>query len=169
MFLAPDDLAAFADIGLAKAATMIEDAEAMALLAAPCLSEPEFAADSKRVAAVKAILRGALIRWHEAGSGAVTQQSAGPFAQTLDTRQQRRGMFWPSEIAQLRDICSAFSGGGGASKAYVVDTMPVARVNHADDCSVFFGATWCSCEARINRYESPLYGHEGILRRPALP
>lgn len=119
MFLVPDDLTAFADIDPAKAATMIADAQAMATLAAPCLSTPEFQSDETRVAAVKAILRGALIRWHEAGSGVVAQQSAGPFAQTLDTRQQRRGMFWPSEIAQLRDICSAFSGGSGG--AFMID------------------------------------------------
>ena len=168
MFLVPDDLTAFADIDPAKAALMIEDAEAMAALAAPCLSTPEFQSDEARVAAVRAILRGALIRWHEAGSGVVTQQSAGPFAQTLDTRQQRRGMFWPSEIAQLRDICSALSG-ASSGKAYTVDTMPQRSVVHADDCNVVFGAHWCSCEARINRYESPLYCHDGILRTPAQP
>ena len=123
MFLAPDDLTAFADIDPAKAALMIEDAEAMAALAAPCLSSSEFQLDEARVAAVRAILRGALIRWHDAGSGAVTQQSAGPFSQSLDTRQQRRGMFWPSEIAQLRDICAGFSG-EDSGKAFEIDTTP---------------------------------------------
>ena len=123
MFLVPDDLTAFADIDPTKAELMIADAEAMAALAAPCLSSLEFQSDEARVAAVRAVLRGALIRWHDAGSGAVTQQSAGPFSQSLDTRQQRRGMFWPSEIAQLRDICAGFSG-EDSGKAFEIDTTP---------------------------------------------
>ena len=110
MFLTPEDLAAFATIDSAKAEQMIEDAEAMALLAAPCLSETDFLSSEQRIAAVRAILRGAILRWNDAGSGAVTQQTAGPFSQSLDTRTERRPMFWPSEIAQLRDLCSAYWG-----------------------------------------------------------
>lgn len=120
MFITPDDLAAFATIDPAKAAAMIEDAEAMAVLAAPCLSTPEFQDDAVKVAAVKAVLRGAVLRWNDAGSGMVQQQGAGPFQQTIDTKQERRGMFWPSEIAQLRDLCSTGKAGG----AFEVDTMP---------------------------------------------
>ena len=156
MFLAPDDLTAFADIDPAKAALMIEDAEAMAVLAAPCLSSSEFQSDEARMAAVRAILRGALIRWHDAGSGAVTQQSAGPFSQSLDTRQQRRGMFWPSEIAQLRDICAGFSG-ADSTGAYTIDTAPSRGGQHSPFCSLTFGALYCSCGSDINNYEGPLY------------
>lgn len=100
-FLTPDDLAPFATIDEAKAQAMIDDAEAMAVLVAPCITTSDFA----NAAVVTAILRGAVLRWHDSGSGALSAQAAGPFSQTLDTRQQRRAMFWPTEIAQLQSLC----------------------------------------------------------------
>lgn len=106
-FLNVTDLAPFATIDAAKAEAMIDDAEAMAVLAAPCITAVGFT----NTAAVKAILRGAVIRWNEAGSGALQAQQAGPFGQTLDTRQERRGMFWPSEIVQLQGLCAGAEGG----------------------------------------------------------
>lgn len=107
MFLTFEDLTPFAVIDEAKAWAMIEDAEAMAVLAAPCITAEGFA----QTTAVRAILRGAVIRWNEAGSGALQAQTAGPFGQTLDTRQERRGMFWPSEIVQLQSLCADAQGG----------------------------------------------------------
>jgi hypothetical protein len=106
-FLDVNDLAAFAEIPSAKAVAMIEDAEAMALLAAPCISAEGFA----HTGAVRAILRGAVLRWNEAGTGALQSQNAGIFGQTLDTRQERRGMFWPSEIVALQGLCANAQGG----------------------------------------------------------
>jgi hypothetical protein len=106
-FLTPDDLTPFATIDATKAQAMIDDAEAMAVLAAPCIAADGFTNTS----AVKAILRGAVIRWNDAGSGALQAQTAGPFGQTLDTRQERRGMFWPSEIVQLQSLCAGAEGG----------------------------------------------------------
>lgn len=106
-FLTVEDLAPFATIEATKAQAMIDDAEAMAVLAAPCITGDTFA----NTAAVKAILRGAVLRWNEAGTGALQQQQAGPFGQTLDTRLERRGMFWPSEITQLQNLCSTNQGG----------------------------------------------------------
>lgn len=105
-FLNASDLAAFATIDTAKAEAMIEDAEAMAVLAAPCIEDEGFA----HGAAVKAILRGAVLRWNDSGSGALQAQTAGPFGQTLDTRQERRGMFWPSEIVALQAFCANAQG-----------------------------------------------------------
>jgi len=107
VFLTPDDLEVFASINFDKAQAMIDDADAMALLIAPCISSPGFAYGP----AVKAVLRGAVLRWNEAGTGALQQQTSGPFGQTLDTRQERRGMFWPSEIVQLQSLCAT---GGSA-------------------------------------------------------
>ena len=160
MFVTPGDLEAFATIDAAKAAAMIEDAEAMAALAAPCLSDPEFQSDVPRVAAVKAILRGAILRWHEAGAGALSQktQTAGPFNQSesFDTRQQRRGMFWPSEITQLRDLCDAFNG-DTSSGVFSVDTVPTSTAAHSVYCALAFGANYCSCGADINGAGGPLY------------
>ena len=86
---------------------MIEDAEALAVLTAPCLTGTLTTLQS---AAVRAVLRGAILRWNDSGSGALSAQAAGPFSQTLDTRQERRGMFWPSEIGQLQGICGSTAG-----------------------------------------------------------
>lgn len=110
VFLTADDLSPFATIDTAKADAMIEDAEAMAVLVAPCITGVEF----NNRDAVKAILRGAVLRWNDAGSGAMSAQSVtrGPFgeSQTYDTRQERRGMFWPSEISQLQSLCRLVGG-----------------------------------------------------------
>lgn len=106
-FVDVTDLDPFATIDVTKATAMIEDAEALALLAAPCISAEGFAHGG----AVRAILRGAILRWNEAGTGALQSQNAGIFGQTLDTRQERRGMFWPSEIVALQNLCASTRGG----------------------------------------------------------
>jgi len=111
-----DDLAAFAEIDSAKAEAMIEDALAMAELVAPCILLEDFA----YAGAAKAILRGAILRWHDSGSGVVSSQTAGPFAQVVDTRQARRSMFWPSEIEQLQSLFRV----SGKVRAFEVDLCP---------------------------------------------
>lgn len=103
LLIEASDLAPFATIDNDKLAAMIADAEAWAATVAPCLAG-DLSADQS--AAAKAVLRGAILRWNDAGNGAVQSQNAGPFGMTLDTRQERRGMFWPSEIVQLQAICS---------------------------------------------------------------
>lgn len=115
-WLTVDDLAPFATIDAGKAEAMIADALSMAAMVAPCILDAGFAYED----AAKAIIRGAVLRWHDAGSGAVTQQTAGPFGQTLDTRQVRKGMFWPVEINQLAALCASATAG----KAFEIDTKP---------------------------------------------
>ncbi|MBM4496345.1 hypothetical protein MWT96_20280 [Prescottella equi] len=111
------DLTAFAsDIDPAKAEIMIEDALALAAEVAPCILDPGFT----KAAAAKAIIRGAVLRWNDSGSGAVTQVSAGSFQQTVDTRTARRSMFWPSEITELQKLCGAARSG----RAFSIDTTP---------------------------------------------
>ena len=151
VFLTVDDLIPFvSDLDAIKAEAMIDDLEAMAVLLAPCITEAGFVQD----VAVRAILRGAFVRWYEAGSGALTQrqEQAGPFmlGQSYDTRQQRRGMFWPTEITQLQQLCSEASSG-----AFAVDTVPASTVVHLDTCSVRFGGD-CSCGAILTQ-GPPLY------------
>jgi hypothetical protein len=107
------DLTPFApDIDEAKAQAMIEDALALAAKAAPCILEDDFA----YAGAAKAILRGAILRWNDAGSGALSAQSVtvGPFANStsFDTRTRRRSLFFPSEITDLQALCSDGSGRG---------------------------------------------------------
>lgn len=113
-FLQPADLAPFADIDDAKAKAMIEDAEATAATVAPCITESGFLEDDTRVAYVRAVIRAAVLRWNESGTGAYQAQTAGPFGVTMDTRQERRGMLFPSEIEQLQEACKRYRAGDGA-------------------------------------------------------
>jgi len=133
-FITPEDLAPFAIIESVKAAAMIADAEAMAVLAAPRLATLE--SDSPHIASVRAVLRGAILRWHESGSGAITQEAVGQMSQSI---APRRSMFWPSEIEQLRSIGDSEDSG----KAFSVDTAP-SLGSHSPICSVYFGGA-CSC------------------------
>lgn len=99
----------------------IEDAEALAALAAPCLSEPT--STNAQAAQVKAILRAALMRWKDGGTGARTSQTdqAGPWSRTFttDTREwnsTKRGViFTADELAELRSLCGARSDGAAFS------------------------------------------------------
>ena len=148
--LTTDDLAPFATIADEKAEAMIVDAIALAARVAPCILLTTFLYG----AAAKAILRGAILRWHEAGSGALQSQTTGPFGQVLDTRQQRRGMFWPSEIEALAALCRTAADATGA---FSVDTVTVTgNLGHADICTLNFGGLYCSCGYVLTQ-NMPLY------------
>lgn len=144
--LTPDDLNPFLDspIPVERAVLMIEDAIAIAATVAPCIATDAFT----KVSAAKAIIRGAILRWHIAGNGSTTTQQAGSFSQTMST--PRKGMFWPSEITDLQALCST-----GGSGAFSIDTVGTGSI-HADICSLGFGATYCSCGADLT-LGYPLY------------
>jgi len=166
MFITLADLTPFTVIDPAKAAEMIADAEAMAILAAPCLVDittapegetpAEAALREAKVSAVKAILRGAILRWQEAGAGTTQaeQRTIGPFGmQTTLAPAARRAMFWPSELEQLQGICAT----GEQGKAFSIDTAPTSGYAglHAPWCFYHFGALYCSCGVDIAGY--PLF------------
>jgi hypothetical protein len=148
--LVPADLAPFATIETAKAQAMIDDALALAARVAPCITEDTFTYE----AAAKAILRGAVLRWHEAGTGALQSQTVGPFGQQVDTRQVRRGMFWPSEITELERLCQESQAGA----AFSIDTVPSELEVHAETCALRMGANYCDCGAIYAGY--PIFGYE---------
>lgn len=110
-----EDLLPFApDLEAAKATEMISDVLARAKRIAPCL-DGEVSDDV--AAAAKGILRDVLIRWHEAGSGAVTQRTkqTGPYQETESYDSQRpKPRFWPSEIKELQDLCREVTPQSGA-------------------------------------------------------
>ena len=163
--LTPADLAPFATIDEAKASAMIADAEAMAAQVAPCITEAEFLADDVLTAAARAIIRGAVLRWNDAGAGAITQAGAGSFQQTIDTRTQRRGMFWPSELSDLRGLCARFRGAEDAT-AFAIDTAPqVTGSGHLPWCDLFMGGSTCSCGANLTAGQYALY--EGGILSPS--
>ena len=141
------DLEPFAEIDPIKADAMIADALAMAAVVAPCITDDTFAYD----AAAKAIVRGAILRWNDSGTGAFSQQGAGPFQVSYDNRQPRRSLFYPSEISQLQDLCKE----SGSEQAYTVDTVSTT-IQHADWCSINFGANYCDCGASLAGY--PIFG-----------
>ena len=149
MFLTISDLEPFAVIEASKAQAMIDDAEAVALMVAPCLGSTDPALTTAQTNAVRAIVRGAILRWNEAGTGAMQQQTAGPFGVTVDTRQARRGMFSTSEITQLQTICA----GDGGGKAFTVDTINTTTT-HLPWCAWSMGALYCSCGADLG---GPIY------------
>ena len=104
-FDASYDLEPFAPgIDRAKARLMIRDTLARAAQVAPCINDPDFPHGD----AAKAVIRGAVLRWHAAGTGAVISEGAGPYSRTIDTRQGPGALFWPSEIAELQALCSSW-------------------------------------------------------------
>lgn len=138
----PDDVA-----GNAMSEVWVEGANARASRVAPCLGGTDPGPTEDQLAEARLILIGAVIRWSEAGSGALQSQTqtAGPFTSetTLDTRQRTGFNLWPSEIRQLQDICK----NGGKPKAFSVDTARY-QIPHSPVCSVYFGGE-CSCGAAI--------------------
>lgn len=137
-----DDLTPFATIEPTKAQAMIDDAVARAARIAPCILTDDF----EYADAAKAVIRQAVLRWNEGGAGAKTQQTAGPFSETLN----RREMFLPEEKDELRGMCSS-----DATGAFSIDTAPCIGSEHSLLCSLNFGATYCSCGADLAGY--PLY------------
>ena len=164
VLIGPGDIENFASISPEKLSDMIEDAIAMASLAAPCIHEEAFLVDKTRVSQVRAVLRGAILRWNEAGSGAAAQMASGPFQATMDTRQPRKAMFWPSELSQLRDICSQFKNESKKQKAFSIDTAPVVTGEHSPYCNInrWFGgpSSYCSCGSDLNADLGPLWERE---------
>jgi hypothetical protein len=137
---------------------MIAAANAKASRVAPCLTWTG-AADSTTptptddlLAEARLILVGAVRRWVEAGSGALSQQTEtlGPYSstQSLDTRNRTGYNLWPTEITQLQDLCKS----GGEASAFTVDTAPCVDGAHLPWCSLNFGATYCSCGVDIATY-----------------
>lgn len=136
----PSDLEAFAVIDEIKATAMIADAMGMAKMIAPCIVSPTF----EHPDAAKAVIRGAILRWNEAGTGAITTKQAGPYQQVIDSNTRRNNLFWPSEISQLEAMCRA------GSTAFSIDTNSgTSAVMHSDICSVNFGSQYCSCGALL--------------------
>jgi hypothetical protein len=129
---------------------MVAGANARASRVAPCLTwdgtvvdQPAPTAD--QLAEAKLVLIGAVKRWAEASSGALSAQQAGPFGMTVDTRQRTGYNLWPSEIEGLQEICSS---GPTGREAFSLDTAP-ADTAHLPWCSLYFGATDCSCGVDI--------------------
>jgi hypothetical protein len=101
------------------------------------------------LAEARLILVGAIKRWSEAGSGALSQETSttGPYSttRTVDTRQRTGYNLWPSEVTQLQELCKS----GGTGKAFSIDTAPGQGGVHLPWCSASLGAAFCSCGVDI--------------------
>jgi hypothetical protein len=143
---------------------MVAGANAKAARVAPCLTWDGTVTDQPsptedQLAEARLVLIGAIRRWADAGAGAFTTQTAGPFSVATDTRQRTGYNLWPSEIEALQDICSA--GKDTSSGAFSI--TPTARTGaHMPWCALAFGATYCSCGADLTADQYPLY-EGGVL------
>lgn len=139
--------------------SMVAGANAKASRVAPCLVEA-FTAPTPTAAQVDAlsearlVLIGAVKRWAEAGSGAIQSQTAGIFAQTIDTRQRGGYHLWPSEINDLQAICKGLSA-TPSRQAFSIDTAGPYGAVHAESCALAFGALYCDCGADLTGF--PLF------------
>ena len=101
-------------------ALIVAGLNAKAKRVAPCIDD---SSEQDVVDEARLILLGALKRWAEAGSGAFSQQTAGPFTVSTDTRQRGSGYgLWPSEVESLQSLCAE----GVDSGAFMVDMTPAA-------------------------------------------
>ena len=117
VLISVDDLKPFApDIDEQKALAMIMDAMALAVRVAPCILSDDF----EHADAAKAILRGAILRWNEQGTGDVSQISADVFGMRFDGRRARNaGGFLDKELRDLAALCRP--RGRGAFSINLVD------------------------------------------------
>ena len=127
---------------------MVAGANARAARVAPCLVSEDPAPSPGQIAEARLVLLGAVKRWADAGAGALSAQTAGPFSQTFDTRQRTGFNLWPSEITDLQAICSTEAP--AKRVAFSFDTAPSAGLSaHLPWCNLAFGATYCSCGVDI--------------------
>ncbi|MDL9938763.1 hypothetical protein QSJ18_18610 [Gordonia sp. ABSL1-1] len=87
-----------------QATPMIRSAWARAISVAPCLGTGYPSLTPVQQEIIRDVLRGAVLRWAERGSGAVSQRTAGDYAETL--KGSSGGLFQPQEIRDLTDICA---------------------------------------------------------------
>lgn len=100
-------------LDVATASLMIQGAIARAAQIAPCLLADEFTQED----AARAIILDALVRRADTSGGVVTQQTAGPFSQSVDSRSTTN-LFTAQERADLAALC------GGGAAARTIDTAP---------------------------------------------
>lgn len=118
--LTTQDLIPFADIDSEKADAMVEDVLALAIAAVPALAAPTFT----NQAAAKAVLRGIVLRWNEAGSASYQAQMAEPPG-SLAPRPARRNSIWDSEIKHLRELVGQYQGGVYSVSLAGPDPLPL--------------------------------------------
>lgn len=153
LYLQPADVTPFTDVDTARIDILIEDAEVFATLAAPPLADPAPLTETQR-AQVKTILRRAVIREADAGTGAKTQEVAGPYSYTVDTRKANDVSFLTEEE---EDALRGVVGIVKSTQAFNTDVTPAPGYSdHLPWCDLMFGGLTCSCGVSLTGY-FPLY------------
>ena len=150
-----DDLKVFeADMPEDAADAMIATVWSKARKLAPCLKDDGRVWDDDDVETVKGLLRSVVLRWYDTGSGAVSQRSAGDYAESYAAGGG--GLWRPEEIRDLQRLCSTNSG---SQRAFTVDlgVGSEVTVHHALWCTMTFGGTLCDCGAELSRDGYPLW------------
>ena len=112
MFLSVADLSPLTKASDEALAVMIEDVEALAVDAAPCLADPAMLTEAQ-AAAVRAVLRGAVLRWADYMTRDDRQMAAGPYSigPAPGSSGERKPLLWPTEVGQLQGVCSGVRRG----------------------------------------------------------
>lgn len=110
-FLTVADLSPLTAASDEALAVMIEDVEALAVDAAPCLADSTSLTEVQ-VSAVRAVLRSAVLRWADYTMRDDRQMTSGPYSigPAPGSQGERKPLLWPTEIAKLQGVCAALSG-----------------------------------------------------------
>lgn len=120
LYLQPADVTPLVEVDPDRLVILIEDAETFATMAAPPLAAPDALTEQQR-AQVKTILRRAVVRESDSGTGAKVQEAAGPYSYTVDTRSTRTVSFLTDEE---EDALRSLVGLGRSNTAFNTDVTP---------------------------------------------
>lgn len=107
------------DLEQGMADDMIATAWSRAQRAAPCLADDDSDLTAADIEIVKDVLRSAILRWAERGTGVVAQRTAGEYGETI--RDNGSTLFRPNEIRDLLGVCGSIRKRGRAS---TISTLP---------------------------------------------
>lgn len=86
--------------------------------------------DDTDIEILKDVVRSAILRWNDRGSGAIVSRNAGEYGETLNRADDKRALYRPGEIRDLQAVCGNVRKRGQAS---TISTIPHA---HNDDAGV---------------------------------
>ncbi|WP_280507810.1 hypothetical protein [Nocardia flavorosea] len=105
---------------------MISSVWSRARKAVPQLTDPELSLGADDTELLRTVLRSAVLRWFDGGSGAVYQRGAGDFSETLRASGMG-GTFTREELSELRSLAGLEPGGASTILTY---PLPEALTSH---------------------------------------
>ena len=122
LYLQPEDFTALVELDPERLVILIDDAETFATMptVAPALANPESLTTQQRTQ-VKTILRRAVVRESDSGTGAKVQEAAGPYSYTVDTSRANSVSFLTEEE---EDALRVIVGLVKSNQAFNTDVTP---------------------------------------------